>query len=261
MRIATWNINGLKARMAYLTHWLQEVQPDVVGLQELKTADDKFPHDAFEELGYHAIVHGQKSWNGVAVLSREPARMVQSGLPGQEEMGARLLSVEVADLAFTTVYCPNGKSVEHPDYARKLAWFDSLIAYIGPHHQQAGNPAVLCGDFNIVPAAIDGWNESGFQGTCHHTDEERSRLAQLADLGLVDLFRAKHPDDPGFSWWDYRAGAFPKRQGLRIDLMLVSPSIAERVDTVHVERRWRKRYQGLISSDHAPVWFDLPAAS
>lgn len=256
MRIATWNINGFKARLEYLSHWLREVQPDVVGLQELKMTDEQFPHQAMSELGYQVVTHGQKSWNGVAVLSREPAEVIQRGLPGQEEQGARLLSVQVAGLSFTTVYCPNGKSVDHPDYQRKLGWFDSLIAYMR-ERQDASQPTVLCGDFNIVPAALDGWNESGFYGTCHHTDAERARIVHLREWGMIDLYRQQHPDEPGFSWWDYRAGAFAKRQGLRIDFLLASASVAERVDTVTVERRWRKRYQGIISSDHAPVCADL----
>ena len=256
MRIATWNINGLKARLDYLSHWLRDVQPDVVGLQELKTPDERFPHEAMNDLGYHAVTHGQKSWNGVAVLSRQPAEVVQRGLPGQDELGARLLSVQVAGMAFTTVYCPNGKSVTHPDYQRKLAWFDSLYQYMSERHSPA-EPTVLCGDFNIVPTELDGWNESGLYGTCHHTDAERAKVAQLVQWGLTDLFRHKHPDDPGFSWWDYRAGAFAKRQGLRIDFLLGSAPVVERVQAVATERRWRKRLQGIISSDHAPVYADL----
>ena len=256
MRIATWNINGLKARLDYLSHWLREVQPDVVGLQELKMTDEHFPHEHMAELGYQAATYGQKSWNGVAVLARAPIEVTQRGLPGQDAMGARLLSVKVADLAFTTVYCPNGKSVEHADYQRKLAWFDSLLDYLRSQ-QDAGHPTVLCGDFNVVPAPIDGWNEAGFHGTCHHTEAERTRIAQLREWGLTDLYRHFHPDEPGFSWWDYRAGAFAKRQGLRIDFLLASASVVERAQSVSVERRWRKRYQGLISSDHTPVCADL----
>ena len=124
MRIATWNVNGLKARLDFILLWLKERQPDVVGFQELKQTDDKFPHDAFEAAGYHVVTHGQKSWNGVAVLCREPAEVTQAGLPGQEDRGARLLTAKVGSLTFTTIYVPNGKAVEHEDFPRKLAWLD-----------------------------------------------------------------------------------------------------------------------------------------
>ena len=122
MRIATWNVNGLRARQEFVLHWLRERQPDVVGLQELKLSDDQFPADVFESAGYSVLTHGQKAWNGVAILSRKPAELLQRGLPGQEELGARLVTAQVEDLSFTTVYCPNGKSTDHEDFPRKLAW-------------------------------------------------------------------------------------------------------------------------------------------
>ncbi|MCG8424096.1 MAG: exodeoxyribonuclease III [Proteobacteria bacterium] len=256
MRIATWNINGMKARFSYLARWLADVQPDVVGLQELKMTDDQFPRELFKDAGYHAATHGQKGWNGVAILTREPAEVTQVGLPGQEEMGARLLTVDVADLSFSTVYCPNGKSVEHEDFQRKLSWFDALGAHIAERHH-ADQPVVLCGDFNIVPAAIDSWNEDRLGGFIFHTEAERSRLKRLLNWGLFDIFRSKHPDQPGFTWWDYRGGAFHKQQGLRIDLVLATANVAERVTAVHLERRWRKKLEGMIPSDHAPMWVDL----
>lgn len=256
MRIATWNINGMKARLAYLLLWLRDAQPDIVGLQELKMTDDKFPRAAVEELGYHVATYGQKSWNGVAVLSREPLQVVQQGLPGQDEMGARLLTVTVGDVSFTTVYCPNGKYLEHADYKRKLAFFDALATHVQEHLDPHAS-TVLCGDFNIVPAAIDSWNEPGFHDAIFHTDDERARLKRLLDWGFVDLYRRCHPDEPGFSWWDYRGGAFPKRQGLRIDLVLGTSALADRMTEARVERRWRKKQQGLIASDHAPVWVDI----
>ncbi|MEE8522965.1 MAG: exodeoxyribonuclease III, partial [Thermoanaerobaculia bacterium] len=148
MRIATWNINGLTARLDYVRHWLRARRPDVVGLQELKTADDKFPYDDFEEEGYSAVVHGQKAWNGVAILSREPAEVVQKGLPGQEDLGARLITARIGELSFTTVYCPNGKHTGHPDFPRKLAWFDALAEHLAQNHDPQ-SPGILCGDFNI----------------------------------------------------------------------------------------------------------------
>jgi exodeoxyribonuclease-3 len=256
VRIATWNINGVRARLGFLLRWLAERAPDVVGLQELKIGDAQFPFAELEKAGYRAAVHGQKGWNGVAVLTREPLEVIQCGLPGQEEMGARLLTVRVADLLFTSVYVPNGKHVGHDDFARKLAWLDAL----GLHLTSAvrpEEPAVVCGDFNVVPAAIDSWNEEGLRGTIFHTDEERARLRRVFDHGLADAFRARHPDVQAFSWWDYRAGAFHRRQGLRIDLLLATAPALARVREVEIDREWRKKKDDLTPSDHAPVFADL----
>ena len=256
MRLATWNINGMKARRAYLLRWLDEVQPDIVGLQELKMVDEQFPHDELKKAGYHAVTHGQKGWNGVALLSREPARVTQSGLPGQADMGARLLTASVADLSFTTLYCPNGKSVDHEDFPRKLAFFDALIAHFIERHD-SGQKTVLCGDFNIVPTDLDSWAGQRFVGQIFHTEAERARFARLLEWGFRDTYREKYPEEPGFTWWDYRGGAFHKQQGLRIDLMLMTPCLAERVRDVQVERRFRKKIDGMIASDHAPLWVDI----
>jgi len=256
MRIATWNINGLRARIDFVAHWLRARQPDVVGLQELKLPDDQFPKDVFEELGYSAVTHGQKAWNGVAVLSKKPATVVQRGLPGQEDFGARLLTVEVEDLSFTTVYCPNGKSTSHPDFPKKLAWFDALAAWFGTN-VGVDRPAVLCGDFNVVPEAIDSYDEEKSAGHVFHTDEERARLRSVMDLGLQDVFRAKHPGEQAFSWWDYRGGAFHRGLGLRIDFLLATESALGRVRSVEIDRDYRKKKDGLTASDHAPVFADL----
>ena len=255
MKIATWNINGLKARIDFLGLWLTQRQPDVVGLQELKLTDDSFPHEVFEALGYRAITHGQKSWNGVAVLSRLPLEVRQVGLPGQEEAGARLLGVRVDDrLDFTTVYCPNGKSLDHEDYTRKLGWFDSLAEF----WRAFGTPtSVICGDFNIVPAPLDSWRGSAGDGDLFHTTAERSAMQRLMDLGLVDLYRACSPDEQAFSWWDYRGGAFHRKQGLRIDLILGTASVAEKLSGALIDREFRKKQDGLTASDHAPVIADI----
>ena len=256
VRIATWNVNGLRARLEFLLRWLEQRKPDVVGLQELKLTDDQFPHDALGAAGYVAATHGQKSWNGVAILSRGPLEVSDVGLPGQHEMGARLLGVELPGLSFVTLYAPNGKSVAHADYPRKLEWYDALTAHLR-RSRDPKRPLVVCGDFNICPGALDSWNEEAFRGKIFHTDAERARLRELMDLGFVDLFRNRYPDAREFSWWDYRGGAFHRKQGLRIDFLLGTRAAAERLEAVGIDREYRKKQDGLTASDHAPVWAEL----
>ncbi len=262
MRIASWNINGMRARLTYLQHWLRDRAPDVVGLQELKMTDEQFPHQEFREMGYECLTHGQKAWNGVAILSRLPMEHVASGLPGQEDMGARLITAristaEMGPLMFTTVYCPNGKNRQHPDFERKLAWFDALAEHLKKSHALGDEAAVIGGDFNICPSPQDTWNEDGMAGEIFHTDDERQRFRRLLDHGLVDLFRDRHPEAKEYSWWDYRGGAFHKKQGLRIDFLLASKTVLQRVEDVSIDRDYRKKKQGLTASDHAPVMADI----
>src|SRR5258706_11933287 len=256
MRIATWNVNGLRARLDFLVLWLRERRPDLVGLQELKLVEDQFPHALLESEGYRAVLHGQKAWNGVAILSRQPVTVTQKGLPGQEEFGARLITADAPGLSFTTVYCPNGKDVAHADFPRKLAWLDALAAHLRGLHRK-DRPAVLCGDFNICPAPIDSWNEGLLRGTIFHTTEERARFASIVQGGLLDLYRRLHPDDRAFSWWDYRAGAFPQNHGLRLDLLLGTGDLAERLQAVTIDRDYPQKKDEPTPSGHAPVFADL----
>lgn len=256
VRIATWNVNGLRARIDFVKLWLEARRPDIVGLQELKMEESQFPYEFFEELGYHAVVHGQKSWNGVAILSREPGEVLQKGLDGQEAFGSRLITARVAGIDFTTVYAPNGKSIEHADYPKKLEWFETLHAHMAPAGVAAA-PAVLCGDFNIVPAPIDTWNEPKLAGQIFHTDAERQRFGALLESGWSDLFRSLHPEEKKFSWWDYRGGAFHRKMGLRIDFLLGSQNLLEKVESVEIDREFRKKQDGLTASDHAPVIAEL----
>jgi exodeoxyribonuclease-3 len=213
----------------------------------------------FAELGYRALTHGQKSWNGVAVLSKLPLEPVQIGLPGQEAFGSRLLTVRIDDgssdgLQFTTLYCPNGKTLDHADYPAKLAWFDSLAEHLDGKLAPA---SIVCGDFNIVPEALDSWMGADGEGRLFHTEAERTRLARVADLGLADLYRRLHPDEQAFSWWDYRGGAFHRKQGLRIDLVLGTADVAARATAAGTDRDYRKKQEGLTASDHAPVIVEL----
>lgn len=258
MIIATWNVNGLRSRLDFVRHWLDARQPDIVCLQELKLTEEQFPYDELREAGYEAAVHGQKAWNGVAVLTRSPAPITTAGLPGQDEMGARVITAQVDDLSVTSVYVPNGKKLEHADYPRKLDWLASLEAYL--RELVAAQPnTIVGGDFNVCPAPIDSWNEDKFAGSIFHTDEERAAYGALLATGLEDVYRQLHPDDAKFSWWDYRMGAFHRGWGLRIDFLLATPTVRERVTNIEIDREYRKKKDGLTASDHAPVWMELDA--
>jgi exodeoxyribonuclease-3 len=256
MRIATWNVNGLAARLPFLLHWLRSRRPDLVALQELKCVDEKFPTAELEREGYRVATHGQKAWNGVAVLSLAPLEVVQCGLPGQEAYGARLITAQVADLSFTSIYCPNGKSVEHAEFGQKLAWLDALADHVRGRGLSE-RASVLAGDFNVCPGALDSWNEALFAGTIFHTREERARIARLFEEGFHDAIRARNPELQSFYWWDYRAGSFHQNRGLRIDLLLVTPPVLQRVKSVEIDREYRKKKDAATPSDHAPVLADL----
>jgi len=256
MKIATWNVNGLRARLDYLIGWLRDRRPDVVGLQELKLTEEQLPRAELEAEGYHAVMLGQKAWNGVAVLGREVPELVRAGLPGQEDLGARLLTARIGGIELTTVYCPNGKHVGHEDYGRKLAWFDALADHLARHHD-AASPMILCGDFNICPGPLDTWDEAALRGSIFHTDQERERMAALTAWGLTDVYRHLHPDGRSFSWWDYRAGAFHRNLGLRIDLVLAGGPLKARVRSAETDRDYRKKKGELQPSDHAPVVVEI----
>ena len=260
MRIATWNVNGLRARIDFIQHWLKSREPDVVGMQELKVSDDEFPHEPFNALGYQVVTHGQKSWNGVAIASRLPVEATDRGLPGQADAGARLIRGRIGEtgsdrIDFATVYCPNGKDLGHRDFPMKLKWYDSLREYIAGQDGHA--PFIIGGDFNVVPAPVDCWRGEAADGTIFCTLEERSRYQALLDGGLVDLYRQTEPDKQTFSWWDYRGGAFHRGMGLRIDMLLGNAAAAARVREVTIDRSYRYKKDGHIASDHAPVYADL----
>ena len=265
MIIATWNINGLQARLGFLRHWLQARTPDLVLLQELKLSADRFPHAELEEAGYQAVVHGQKSWNGVAILARNASigalRPVTRGLPGLEQQGARLVGAELelaglGTLSCISVYVPNGRSVGHQEFAHKLTFLDELVQFV--RQALAGSRAlVVGGDFNLCPGPLDTWDEAAWQGKIFHTPDERERFGALTGLGLTDLYRHLHPDGTQFSWWDYRAGNFHKNVGLRIDFLLATATLTGHTREVWIDRDYRKKKEGMIASDHAPVIAEL----
>ena len=253
MKIASWNINGLRARLDFLKILLTDRKPDIVGLQELKMEEEVFPFDEFSDLGYQAVAYGQKAWNGVAVLSKGPIDVVEIGLSGQDMFGSRRIVADTLGIRVTNLYCPNGKSLDHADYARKLEWFDSLIE----SSQSLANRQIIMGDFNIVHSDLDSHLADDNNEVIFHTSEERARLTRLLKLGLNDSFRELYPTNRDFSWWDYRGGAFRFNRGLRIDLILGTDEVSNDTTNAWIDREYRKKKEGLTASDHAPVILEI----
>lgn len=254
MRIATWNVNSIRARQERLLTWLGTAKPDVLCLQELKCEESHFPFEEVGALGYHAAVHGQKTYNGVALLAREPITEVVKGLDdGVEDPQSRLIGGTIGGVRVYSVYVPNGQSVDSPAYVYKLEWFSRLRRVLDVRHK-ADQPLVIAGDFNVAPEPIDVWDPKLWEGQTLFSEPERSALRELMAFGLVDSLRHVRPDEQKFSWWDYRMLGFPKNRGLRIDHLLATRPIVERLVAADVDREARK---GKQPSDHAPVWIEL----
>ncbi|MGH9297796.1 MAG: exodeoxyribonuclease III [Acidimicrobiales bacterium] len=261
MRIATWNVNSLKARMGKVEEWLEIAQPDVLCMQETKLADGAFPAMAFSALGYEACYHGNGRWNGVAILSKVGIEDAKPGFVGEELAGieeCRLLTASCGGVRVASVYVPNGRSVGSEHYEAKLEWLGHLAGDL-EEHVDPSEPLAICGDFNVAPADIDVWDVGSFVGATHVSEAERDAYRALIDWGLSDAFRLVYPDVDGvFSWWDYRAGDFHKRRGMRIDLLLMTTPLAAKVTYALVDREARKGMGGeRPPSDHAPVFVDV----
>jgi exodeoxyribonuclease III len=259
MRIATWNVNSVKQRLPRLLPWLDERRPDVVCLQETKLADDAFAElfgDQLAQRGYEVALHGEATWNGVAILSRAGLDDVVSGIdgaPGFPNPEARAVSATCGGIRIVSVYVPNGRVPDSEHYHYKLAWLGSLREMIA-----AGPDAtIVCGDMNIAPADEDVFDPDAYIGQTHVTGPERAALGELIGLGLHDVVRDRWPNERVFTYWDYRAGMFHQDLGMRIDLVLASEPVAERVQAAWVDRKARK---GTGPSDHAPVIVDLDEA-
>ncbi|MBK9036157.1 MAG: exodeoxyribonuclease III [Myxococcales bacterium] len=249
MRLVTWNVNSIRARAARLTAWLEANRPDCVCLQETKVEDADFPTALFTDLGYHVAIHGQKSYNGVAIAARGAITDVATGL-GEVELDeqARLIAATVDGVRVASVYVPNGQAVGTDKYSYKLAWLAGLRRWLDRHDR--ARPLVLGGDWNIAPDDRDVHDPARWAGDVLCSEPERAGLRALLDWGLVDVFRAQHPDLRAYSWWDYRGVSFFKDQGLRIDHFLADPTVAARVSACTIDREARK---GKDASDHAPV--------
>jgi exodeoxyribonuclease-3 len=254
MKIATWNVNSVKARMDRLHAFLARHSPDIVCLQELKLDAAAFPHMELVASGYHAVVHGQKSYNGVAILARvEPGEIALGLSDGEPDPHARAITATVAGLRVMSLYVPNGGEPGSEKWIYKLAWLDRLIAHLQATHRPS-DALVLCGDLNIAPDDLDVARPEEWASTAACLPEVRERFGKLLALGLVDCVRKHHPAGGLYSWWDYRMLGFPKNNGLRIDHLLASESVAARCTAAYVDRQERK---GKLPSDHAPVIIEL----
>ncbi|MSV93016.1 MAG: exodeoxyribonuclease III [Actinobacteria bacterium] len=255
MRLATWNVNSLRARMVRVEEWLLDVQPDVVCMQETKMAEDAFPTETFAAMGYESVHHGQGQWNGVAILSRvgleNPVRNFADGQEPDPE--ARLVTATCAGIRVSSVYVPNGRELDHDHYKYKLAWMKRLIDHLDADTSPTQG-VIVTGDYNIAPEDQDVYNPADFVGATHVSEAERQVLRDLEAWGMSDVFRHHHSDDKLYSWWDYRAGGFNQNKGMRIDLILATQSVLEKTRWTIVDRQARK---GEKPSDHAPVLVDI----
>ena len=247
--IATWNVNSLRVRLPQLAEWLAAARPDIVALQETKLPDPDFPQAEIEALGYHVAFSGQRTYNGVAVLSRTPLEVLATGIPGFEDEQKRVLAVKTRGLVVLDLYVPNGQEPGSDKYAYKLRWLEALEQWLRGTLMAQGDIVVL-GDFNIAPEDRDVHDPKAWEGSVHVSPPERAALGKLLDTGLVDVFRRFEQAEKSYSWWDYRAAAFRRNHGLRIDLILANESLAQRCLGSHIDREPRRAER---PSDHTPV--------
>jgi exodeoxyribonuclease-3 len=269
MRIATWNVNSLKARLEKVQWWLERARPDVLLMQETKLADAAAPVDAFGAAGYELAHHGEGRWNGVAIASRvgiesvatnfgEPLRAARSPDVGDDEplAEARMIAAVCGGVRVVSGYAPNGRAVGSEFYEAKLAWFERLLVWLQVS-AKPGDPLVLGGDFNVAPTDLDVWDPKACHGGTHVSPREREAFSRLCQWGLVDVYRKHHPEPGRYSWWDYRAGDFHRNVGMRIDHLLATRPVAERTVWAEIDREARKGKP--TPSDHAPVVMDIDA--
>jgi exodeoxyribonuclease-3 len=269
VRIATWNVNSLKARLEKVTWWLARAKPDVLLMQETKLADGDTPADVFRAAGYELAHHGQGRWNGVAIASRvgiegvvtnfgQPLRPDETPDVGDDQplAEARMMAATCGGVRVVSIYAPNGRVVGSPFYEAKLAWFERLARWLA-EAATPGDALVIGGDFNVAPADADVWDARACHGGTHVSPPEREAFARLCQWGLVDAYRLRRPESGRYTWWDYRAGNFHKNFGMRIDHLLATRPVAERTVWAEIDREARKGKP--IPSDHAPLVIDLDA--
>lgn len=255
MRIATFNVNGIGSRLPALLQWLDETRPDVACLQELKAPQEKFPEAAIRDAGYQAIWHGQKSWNGVAILARGVApQEVRRGLAGDtDDEQSRYIEAAVNGILIACLYLPNGNPAPGPKFDYKLQWFERLIAHAG-ELMATGAPVVLAGDFNVMPTELDVYKPERWVDDALFRPETRAAFQRLLAQGWTDALRAMHPGETIYTFWDYFRNAYARDAGLRIDHLLLSPALAGALKAANVDRDVRGREK---PSDHAPTWIEL----
>jgi exodeoxyribonuclease-3 len=267
MRIATWNVNSLKARLEKVTWWLERAKPDVLLMQETKLADADAPVDVFERAGYQFVHHGEGRWNGVAIASRcgadsvvanfgEPLRGARTADVGDDEplAEARMVSAVCGGVRVVSLYAPNGRTVGSPFYHAKLTWYERLARWLA-ESADPGSALALGGDFNVAPTDADVWDPQACHGGTHVSEPERLAFGKLQSWGLVDAYRLRNPDVARYTWWDYRAGNFHKNFGMRIDHLLVTTSLGTRTVWAEIDREARKGKP--VPSDHAPLVIDI----
>jgi exodeoxyribonuclease-3 len=253
VKVATWNVNSLRVRLPHLVDWLASHQPDIVCLQETKCEEATFPMAELAAAGYRSVHHGQRTYNGVAILSRSEAALVSRGIPGFADEQSRVIASEVDGVRVVSVYVPNGQSVGSDKYAYKLRWFDALATWL--EAELAAHPRlIVTGDFNVAPEDRDVHDPAAWAGQVLFSEPERAALQRLIALGFVDAFRLFEQPEKSFSWWDYRMGAFRRNMGLRIDHMLLSPELARACKACSIDVAPRKLER---PSDHAPVVCEL----
>lgn len=255
MRIATYNVNSISARLPVLLHWLTSSKPDIACLQELKATDDRFPEGALREAGYEAVWHGQKAWNGVAILARgEKPQETRRGLPGDpDDTHSRYIEAVVRGVTVGCVYLPNGNPAPGPRFDYKLRWFERLRAHAARLLEQGG-PAILAGDFNVIPTELDVYKPERWVDDALFLPETREAYRRLLDQGWTDALRHLHPGETIYTFWDYMRGAFSRDAGLRIDHLLLSPELVPRLKAAGVDREVRGMAK---TSDHAPTWVEV----
>jgi exodeoxyribonuclease-3 len=254
MKFATFNVNSIKARLPRVLEWLEEAQPDVALLQETKTEDDKFPTLEIEELGYEIAVHGQKTYNGVAILSRHPIEEVRRGLPGDDgDDQARYIEATVKGFRVASIYLPNGNPSDSDKFPYKLAWMERLRKHVRLDLLPTEMPLVLGGDYNCCPADKDVYDPEGWADDALCRPETRAQFRALLNLGLTEAWRSLH-NEVAYSFWDYQRGRWNRDEGLRIDHFLLSPQAADRLVACEIDRKPRGKEK---ASDHTPVWVEL----
>lgn len=253
-KIASFNVNSLRARLPNILEWLKESDPDIALLQEIKSTEETFPRMEIEELGYNIEIVGQKSYNGVAIFSKQPIDVLHRSLPGDDEdEQARFIEANIGDLIVASIYLPNGNPSDGPKFDYKLAWMDRLVRH-AEELLETDTAFVLAGDYNICPVDEDCYNPEGFANDALCRPESRARFRALCNLGLTDAIRCFLKGPHVYSYWDYQAGAWQKDNGLRIDHLLLSPQAADRLVAADIDRKPRGRPK---ASDHTPVWCEI----